>query len=83
MKILNEIEKSRLSKNLMSIIIGGESPVPGENCSQENVYQTCLNVGIHNYINECFTKFNCPSSYFYCTGPELGQKEMCSFGYWK
>lgn len=82
MKIIKEIEKSRLSKSSMGIIIGGESSVPGENCSQENVYLTCKNEGIHKYFNECFNKFNCPSNYFNCTGPGLGQKEMCPCGYW-
>ena len=76
MKIIKEIEKSRLTENGMKGIKGGV----GENCSAEAIYEAC---GRNYSYVPCAMKLSCGSQYFYCTGPEASQKESCLTGFWE
>ena len=63
MKIINEIEKSRLNE-----ITGGVDV--GENCSVTVTYRSCASLGNNNFeVTECLVKLSCPSSYYFCDGP--------------
>lgn len=75
MKIIKEIEKSRLTEDTLNELKGGV----GENCSPANVYESCG--ANHSYV-PCAMKLSCESLYYYCTGPEASQKEPCLMGYW-
>lgn len=77
MKIIKEIEKSRLTEDGMYGIKGGVGN--GENCSSEAIYEAC---GRKYSYAPCAMKLSCDSQYFYCTGPEPAQKETCLTGYW-
>ena len=78
MKIIKEIEKSRLTENGMKRIKGGVGN--GENCSSEAIYEAC---GRNYSYVPCAMKLSCDSQYFYCTGPEASQKESCLTGFWE
>ena len=76
MKIIKEIEKSRLTENGMKGIKGGV----GENCSAGAVYESCR--AKYSYA-PCAMKLSCESQYYFCTGPEASQKESCLTGFWE
>jgi hypothetical protein len=64
MKIINEIEKSRLNE-----ITGGVDV--GENCSVTVPYRSCASLGNNSFeVSECLLKLSCPSNYHVCTGTE-------------
>lgn len=64
MKIINEIEKSRLNE-----ITGGVDV--GENCSVTVPYRSCASLGNLMYeVSECLLKLSCPSNYHVCSGSD-------------
>lgn len=64
MKIINEIEKSRLNE-----ITGGVNV--GENCSVNVTYRSCDSIGNIGFrVSECLTKLSCPSNYHVCSGSD-------------
>ena len=78
MKIIKEIEKSRLTEDGMNDIKGGVSV--GQNCTAEIAYQTC---GAKFVVKPCAVNISCGSVYHFCTGPEDSQKLNCPHGYWQ
>ncbi len=77
MKIIEEIEKSRLTDENMAAIVGGVSI--GENCSEKVKFTSCSS---RFEICECATKISCTVSYYYsCTGPGKNDKNSCP-GFW-
>ena len=44
MKIIKEIEKSRLTEDGMQVITGGATN-PGDQCSEEVTYRSCGSIG--------------------------------------
>jgi hypothetical protein len=77
MKIINEIEKSRLNEENMHQINGGD----GEAC---NPYVTCEPVNNQTYqVSTCVTKVVCPKDYLLCLSPGSSTKWSCSSGYWE
>lgn len=75
MKIIKEIEKSRLTEESLNELKGGV----GENCSSEAIYNYC---GKKYSFDPCAMYLACGSQYYYCTGTEASQKETCLLGYW-
>ena len=78
MKIIDEIEKSRLSDNEMNAVTGGlaYTLTIAENCSETQKYSYC---SMKFEITECYTKLSCPSTYYWaCTGPSVSQYQECS-----
>lgn len=71
MKIIKEIEKSRLTEESLNELKGGV----GENCSSEAIYEICDSK--YSFAS-CNMKLSCPSQYVHCTGPEASQKTICS-----
>lgn len=64
MKIINEIEKSRLNE-----ITGGVDV--GENCSVTVPYRSCASLGGNSFeVTECLLKLSCPSNYHVCSGSD-------------
>lgn len=77
MKIIKEIEKSRLTEDGMYGIKGGTGN--GENCTDELLHRTCGSVGQILYeANPCILKITCPSSYVVCG---TTSKNSCSENY--
>lgn len=75
MKIIKEIEKSRLTVNRMSRITGGTGNEP-ESCTDEILHRTCGSVGGILYeVIPCVAKVICPSSYLLCG---TSNKSSCS-----
>lgn len=69
MKIIKEIEKSRLSESNMNAINGGIQV--GENCSENVIYRSCASLDGKNFeVTDCYNKLSCPASYFACSGPD-------------
>lgn len=78
MKILKEIESSRLSNDNMHVVLGGLTN-PGDQCSEEVTYRSCGTLGGNNFeVTSCLAKLSCPTAYFTCSGPELEQLNNCS-----
>ncbi|MBR0054524.1 MAG: hypothetical protein IJP65_04380 [Bacteroidales bacterium] len=75
MKIIKEIEKSRLTEDTLNELKGGV----GENCSSGSIYQAC---GSKYSYAPCAMKLSCGGQYYYCTGPQASQKTTCPTGYW-
>ena len=75
MKIIKEIEKSRLTEDALNELKGGV----GENCSAEDIYEKC---GRKFSFASCAMYLACENAYFYCIGPEDSKKESCPTGYW-
>lgn len=66
MKIIKEIEKSRLTENGLKEIKGGAGNNPG-NCTEELKYRTCGSANDLTYeIRPCALKLTCPASYVVC-----------------
>ena len=66
MKIIKEIEKSRLTENGLKGIKGGAGNNPG-NCTEELKYRTCASANDLTYeIRPCALKLTCPASYVVC-----------------
>ncbi len=76
MKIIEEIEKSRLTEDGMTNIIGGE----GNTCnSPNNPYLSC---GEKYKFDSCKLWITCNSEYYLCVGTQTSQKEACRPGFW-
>lgn len=75
MKIIKEIEKSRLTEESLNELKGGI----GENCSAEAIFENC---GKKYSFSPCAMYLACGSQYYYCTGAGNSQKETCLLGYW-
>ena len=77
MKIIQEIEKGRLTENEMNSVTGGLSYTLsiGENCNEKQKYSFCT---MNFEITECNTKLSCPAKYYYaCTGSNVNQYQQC------
>ena len=77
MKIIDEIEKSRLSDNEMNAVTGGLSftLTVCDGCSEKQKYNYCSS---RFEICECNTKISCPATYLYaCTGTEPSKWHSC------
>ena len=78
MKIIKEIEKSRLTENGMQVITGGATN-PGDQCSEEVTYRSCGSIGnIHFNVVPCAVKLSCPTAYYTCSGPGSDQLLSCT-----
>ncbi len=78
MKIIKEIEKSRLNDEKSRSIVGGAGNNPGE-CTDEILHRTCGSVGEILYdISPCAVKITCPSAYLVCGSTE---KFTCDSNY--
>lgn len=73
MKIIQEIEKSRLSEENMNELVGGLL-TPGDMCSEKVKFSSC---SMKHEIVECFSKETCSFYYYDCTGPDNSQKNLC------
>ena len=75
MKIIKEIEKSRLTEDGMNGIKGGISV--GENCSADVLYRSCASSNGQLFqVSVCPMKLSCPSQYACCSGPK--QYDSCN-----
>ena len=76
MKIIEEIEKSRLNEKEMNAITGGLSVTIAEECSKKVPYSSCSS---RFKITECYAFVQCPDRYIYaCTSPNTKDYHDCS-----
>lgn len=73
MKIINEIEKSRLNEENMNLLKGGDNSCGTHSCEKVN-NQTYK-------VTACATKIVCPKQYVYCAVGSAA-KESCLNGFW-